>query len=166
MKTAGILVALTWMATCFASVSPGSRQEAEYYVAAYSQHYGLPLEFVRAVIEQESGWQRCAVSQKGATGLMQLMPDTAKNLGVLNRCDPDQNISGGVRLLAWLARKFRGDLRLAAAAYYAGAKAIEKRGLDYANPDVIAYVASIRARVELQRRLRNSSLHPIPGGAR
>ena len=72
------------------------------------------------MIEQESGWHTCAVSGKGAVGLMQLMPETAQRLGVQNRCDVKQNISGGIRYLAWLNRKFHGDLRLVAASYYAG----------------------------------------------
>ena len=105
------------------------RREAEYYVAAYAQHYSVPVEFVRAVVEQESGWQRCPVSSKGAAGLMQLMPATAARLNVRNRCDINQNVSGGVRYLAWLMNKFHGDLRLVAAAYYAGENIVQRRGL-------------------------------------
>src|SRR2546421_8907522 len=77
-----------------------SRQEAEYYLAAYARHYGVPLDFARAVVEQESGWQPCAVSPKGAAGIMQLMPETADRLGVRNRCNVRENISGGIRYLA------------------------------------------------------------------
>ena len=58
------------------------------------------MDGLRAVVEQESGWQRCAVSRKGAVGLMQLMPRTAARLNVHNRCDINQNVSGGVRYLA------------------------------------------------------------------
>jgi soluble lytic murein transglycosylase-like protein len=76
---------------------------------------------------------------------MQLMPATAKRLGVTDRCSIDQNISGGVRYLAWLMQQFHNDLRLVAAAYYAGEDVIGKRGLAYGNPDVVAYVAAIRA---------------------
>ena len=78
---------------------------------------------------------------------MQLMPATAARLNVRNRCDINQNVSGGVRYLAWLMNKFHGDLRLAAAAYYAGERVIAARGLQYANPDVVAYVAGIRRTV-------------------
>lgn len=125
-------------------------------MAAYARHYGVPVDFVRAVIEQESGWQRCAISTKGAVGLMQLMPATAISLGVTDRCDIRQNVSGGVRYLAWLMDKFRGDLRLVAAAYYVGEQVIEARGLQYANPDVVIYVASVRARMDRQIELRSS----------
>jgi soluble lytic murein transglycosylase-like protein len=132
---------------CWARTTPDSRKEAEYYVAAYALHYGVSIDFVRAVIEQESGWQPCAISRKGAVGLMQLMPATAISLGVTDRCNISQNLSGGVRHLAWLINKFHGDLRLVAAAYYAGEQVIEARGLRYANADVVSYVASIRARM-------------------
>jgi soluble lytic murein transglycosylase-like protein len=128
------------------------RREAEYYVAAYAQHYNVPVEFVRAVVEQESGWQRCPVSSKGAAGLMQLMPATAARLNVRNRCDINQNVSGGVRYLAWLMNEFHGDLRLVAAAYYAGENIVERRGLSYSNPDVVSYVASVRERFVMQKK--------------
>src|SRR5947209_19201999 len=85
------------------------RHEAEYYVAAYAKHYNVPVEFVRAVVEQESGWQRCSVSSEGAAGLRQLMPATAARLSVRNRCDINQNVSGGVLYLAWLMDRFQGD---------------------------------------------------------
>src|SRR5579883_3496722 len=99
----GLLIALFFSTfSCFAQSCSVSRLESEYYAAAYAKHYGLPLEFVRAVIEQESGWNTCAVSVKGAVGLMQLMPQTAQRLGVKDRCDAKQNISGGIRYLAWL----------------------------------------------------------------
>lgn len=125
---------------------PSDRQAAEYYATAYANQYGLPVEFVRAVIAQESGWQSCVVSRKGAVGIMQLMPETAAQLGVRNRCSVKQNISGGVRYLAWLSSRYHGDLRLAAAAYYAGERIIDRRGLGYSNRDVVSYVASGRAR--------------------
>jgi soluble lytic murein transglycosylase-like protein len=157
MKTAGLLMLLFFDCQCWGGTR-AARQEAEYYVAAYARHYGVPVEFVRALVEQESGWHRCAISRKGAVGLMQLMPDTAKKLNVRNRCDVRQNVSGGVRHLARLMEKFHGDLRLVAAAYYAGERVIEARGLEYANPDVVGYVASIRARVERKRESRSGSV--------
>src|SRR5260370_11096521 len=129
MKWVGLLLFLVSVCSCWAATGNQSRQEAEYYVAAYARHYGVPVEFVRAVVEQESGWQRCAISRKGAAGLMQLMPDTARRLNVQDRCDIRQNVSCGVRHLARLVTKFHGDLRLVAAAYYAGEDVIEVRGL-------------------------------------
>ena len=86
----------------------------------------------------------CAISPKGAVGLMQLMPVTAQRLGVRDRCNIDQNVSGGVRYLKWLMQRFPNDLRLVAAAYYAGEDIVSKRGLAYRNLDVVAYVARIQ----------------------
>src|SRR5579864_4047491 len=145
------LVLILTFARDASAAADGSRPEAEYYVAAYAQHYHLPVEFVRAIVEQESGWHKCPVSRKGAMGLMQLMPSTAAQLNVVNRCDLNQNVSGGVRYLAWLKARFHGDLRLVAAAYYVGERAVDKRGLRYSNPDVVNYVASIRERFERQK---------------
>jgi soluble lytic murein transglycosylase-like protein len=132
--------------------SSDSRNQAEYYLAAYANHYRVPLDFARAVVQQESGWQACAISRKGAAGIMQLMPETAARLGVRDRCNVQQNISGGIRYLAWLMNKFHSELRLVAAAYYAGERVIAARGLAYANRAVVLYVATIRERVERQRR--------------
>src|SRR5580692_227125 len=126
------------------SPNPQARLEAEYYVVAYGQHYRVPVSLVRAIVERESHWQACAVSPKGAAGLMQLMPLTAQRLGVRDRCNVDQNVSGGVRCLAGLMQQFHNDLRLVSAAYYAGEGVIGRRDLGYRNPDVIAYVARIR----------------------
>jgi soluble lytic murein transglycosylase-like protein len=121
-----------------------TRPEAEYYVAAYAKHYRVPIALARAIVERESNWQPCAVSPKGAVGLMQLMPETARRLGVTERCSLDQNVAGGVRYLAWLIERFHNDLRLAVAAYYVGEDRIDRRGLDYGNSDVLAYVSRIR----------------------
>lgn len=121
-----------------------TRTQAEYYVAIYAKHYGVPEALVRAVVDRESNWRPCAVSSKGAVGLMQLMPRTARMLGVTDRCNLDQNVSGGVRYLAWLMRRFHNDLRLAVAAYYVGEERIGKRGLAYQDSDVFAYVSRIR----------------------
>jgi soluble lytic murein transglycosylase-like protein len=126
------------------------RGEAEYYVSVYARHYHVPVPLVRAVIERESNWQTCAVSPKGARGLMQLMPATALRLSVRDSCNINQNISGGVRYLAWLMHVFHNDLRLVAAGYYAGEDIVSRRGLSYHNRDVVMYVARIRATYVLQ----------------
>jgi soluble lytic murein transglycosylase len=146
MKSSLILAQmLCAVSICWAqSDKPPVRVEAEYYVTAYAQHYQVPIALARAFVTRESNWHPCLISPKGAVGLMQLMPATAKRLGVTDRCDPDQNVSGGVRYLAWLMRQFHNDLRLVAAAYYAGEDTIGRRGLAYRNPDVVAYVSAIR----------------------
>jgi soluble lytic murein transglycosylase-like protein len=132
------------------SQQTADRREAEYYVGAYAAHYNVPVRFVRALVEQESSWHPCAVSPKGAVGLMQLMPMTATRLGVRDRCNIAQNVSGGVRYLAWLMRMFQGDPRLAAAAYLAGEEVIARRGLLYRNREVVAYVSRIRKSYQRQ----------------
>lgn len=129
---------------------PQDHGEAEYYVSMYARHYRVPVSLVRAIIERESNWRACAVSAKGAKGLMQLMPATARRLGVRGSCNINQNISGGVRYLAWLMHLFHNDLRLVAAGYYAGEDIVARRGLSYRNRDVVSYVARIRATYVLQ----------------
>ena len=146
MKSA-LVSALLLSSLSFCSAQSGrspARLEAEYYVSAYANHYRVPVPLVRAIIQRESDWRPCVVSPKGAVGLMQLMPLTAQRLGVGDRCDLAQNVSGGVRYLAWLMRQFHNDLRLVVAAYYAGENAVGQRGLAYRNPDVVAYVTAIR----------------------
>jgi soluble lytic murein transglycosylase-like protein len=76
---------------------------------------------------------------------MQLMPSTAEWLGVRDRCNLNENVSGGVLHLAWLMRRFRRDLRLVAAGYIAGEDVVTRRGLAYRNPETVAYVSRIRA---------------------
>jgi len=128
---------LSAISICWAqSPNPQARVDAEYYVASYAHYYKVPVALVRAIVERESNWEPCVVSPKGAVGLMQLMPVTARRLGVRDRCNLEQNISGGVRYLAWLMRLFHNDLRLVVAAYYAGEDVIGRRTLAYRNPDV------------------------------
>jgi soluble lytic murein transglycosylase-like protein len=94
---------------------------------------------VRAIITVESSWQSDAVSEKGAAGLMQLMPETAKHFGIRNRFDSAANIEGGVKCLAWLHGRFNGDRILATAAYFAGETRIAAQNRGALSPDVAAY---------------------------
>ena len=126
---------------------------AKYYAAMYQ----VPIELVRAIIDEESGWNPQAVSKKGAAGIMQLMPATARRFGVRNRFVIEENIRGGVVYLAWLKQRFHGDLRLITAAYYVGEVAISLRGLEYCSPAVQDYVKRIARRYQLQRGLRGRS---------
>ena len=93
-----------------------------------ASHFGLDPGLVRAVIATESNFDPRAVSPKGARGLMQLMPATARRFGVKDSFDPAQNISGGVRYLRYLLDLFEGDLVLALAAYNAGEGVVQGRG--------------------------------------
>jgi soluble lytic murein transglycosylase-like protein len=91
-----------------------------------AQRHNIPESLFLRLVQQESGWRADAVSHKGAIGLAQLMPDTARMLGV-NPNDPRQNLEGGARYLAEQYRKF-GSWQLALAAYNAGPQAVEKYG--------------------------------------
>ncbi len=102
------------------------RYKGEYLEAAkaVARAHGVPEDLFLRLVQQESGWNPGAVSNKGATGLAQLMPGTAKTLGVdIN--DPKQNLEGGARYLKMMYDKF-GSWRLALAAYNAGPGAVEK----------------------------------------
>jgi soluble lytic murein transglycosylase-like protein len=124
---------------------------------AYADLHGVPRELVRAVIDVESGWQTEAVSSKGAVGLMQLMPATAVAFGVHNRFRTDDNLNGGVAYLAYLLRRFHGDLRLVTAAYFAGEAHIARSGLGYGSREIYEYATKVAARY---RRYRAISSKP------
>jgi hypothetical protein len=112
--------------------------------AAASQH-GVSVDLVRAVIQVESDYDHLAVSSKGAQGLMQLMPDTARRMGVSNAFDPRQNIFGGVRYLRLLLDTFQGDVRLATAAYNAGSNTVVRYGGVPPYRETRGYVQKIQA---------------------
>ena len=93
-----------------------------------SGRYNVDPDLVRAVIKTESDFNTRARSNKGAMGLMQLMPDTARLHNVGDAYDPNENVEGGVRHLRMLLERYQGDLELSLAAYNAGAGAVEKHG--------------------------------------
>jgi len=137
-----------------------------YYANAYADHYGVPRALVDAIIEQESDWNPLAQSVKDAEGLMQLMPGTAAAYGVRNRYDILENLSGGVRYLADLLSEFHGDMRLAVAAYYCGSRHILQRGFSYSNPDVVAYVESVRRRYQSDLQSQTDRMGYGPNGGK
>jgi len=97
-------------------------------IALAAQAYKVDTGFIRAIIHAESAFNPLARSRKGAMGLMQLMPGTAKDMGVFDTTSPEQNIKGGVKYLASLLQTFNGNEMLAAAAYNAGPGAVTRHG--------------------------------------
>jgi soluble lytic murein transglycosylase-like protein len=108
----------------------------------YAKKYGIPVKLFRALIKAESNFNPRAVSKKGALGLCQLMPETAKELGVKNPFDPDENLNAGALLLSRLYKKYK-DWRLALAAYNAGEGAVDRYGGIPPYRETISYVKNI-----------------------
>lgn len=128
-------ISYSYIETCYACSSrPGVdfrnvRLNTRAYgdeIATASRKYGVDEAVVRAIIHAESAFNPKALSRVGAQGLMQLMPATARRFGVGDAFDAGQNIRGGVQYLAWLLKRFDGDIRLAAAGYNAGEGAVDK----------------------------------------
>ena len=154
---------MKWIAAFVMLLLPGgvhaqdSPLFAERCVQHYATHYGVPPELIAALIDVESRWDPNAVSSKGALGLMQLMPATARRFGAFQPFDIEQNIAAGTRYVTSLMWEFHGDLRLVTAAYYAGDRWISRKQLNYRNPDVVAYVQAVRRRY-LVRKFGAASL--------
>jgi soluble lytic murein transglycosylase-like protein len=102
--------------------------QIDRYITEACEKYGVDPLLIVAQMKQESSFNRGATSHKGARGLMQLMPDTARRFGVRNIYNPKQNIDAGVKYMRWLLDKFGGDVDLALAGYNAGEGAVMKYG--------------------------------------
>ena len=120
-------------------------------ISNISKEYNVEASLVRAVIQSESNFDPNAVSPKGAAGLMQLMPSTAKSVGVVDLYKPSENIKGGVKYLKRLLKRYRWNTRLALAAYNAGPSNVEKYGGIPPYPETQKYVRKV---VNLQNRYR------------
>lgn len=126
---------------------PLPAQDVDALVDSASQKEGVKPELLKAVMEQESGFKPCAISPKGAQGLMQLMPDTVDELHVNDVFDPAQNVSAGAKLLRMLLDKYNGDTRLALGAYNAGGARVDQSGDVPSIPETQDYVNSILNRL-------------------
>jgi soluble lytic murein transglycosylase-like protein len=113
-----------------------------------AQREKLEPKLVRALIHQESGGRPCAVSPKGAQGLMQIMPATAETLQIANPFDPKQNVAAGTKFLKQLLTKYSGDVALALGAYNAGSGRVDKDGGVPEIPETKSYVANILAAMQ------------------
>ncbi len=158
-------IAYSFIETCYAcGVQPGLsfatvRLNTTAYqseIAAAAQEFGVEEAIVRAVIHAESAFKPTALSRVGAQGLMQLMPATARRFGVSDSYDPSQNIRGGVQYLAWLLRRYDGDLTLAAAGYNAGEGAVDRHKGVPPYSETQRYVQRVRMLAERYRGVQAS----------
>lgn len=120
----------------------------EEHLPELSDRYGIDPDLVRAVIRMESGGKADAVSRKGAMGLMQLMPGTARMLEVDDPFDPVQNLEGGIKYLSILSDKYNGDLSKTLAAYNAGPGRVDACGGIPPIAETQGYVKGVLARYE------------------
>jgi len=136
-----------------AQVSHAGKNRFASLVEDAARTYRVDAALLHAVISAESGYNPAAVSHKGAVGLMQLMPETARRYGVKNSFDPAQNIRGGAKYLSYLLQLFNNNLELAVAAYNAGENAVIRHG--YSIPpysETLGYVPNV---LELQKKYRS-----------
>ena len=140
-KSAEFLTPL--MGSARSDCPPLSPNEVDTLVSTAAEEEALSPAILRAVMKQESSFKPCAVSVMGAQGLMQLMPETARELQVANPFDPRENVHGGAFLLRQLLVRFHGDLKMALGAYNAGATRVESLGEVPPFTETQNYVSSI-----------------------
>lgn len=131
-------------------------------VEAAAKTYEVNPDLIDSVIEVESNYNPYAISPKGAQGLMQLMPQTARRFGVQNVFDPKENVDAGVRYLKFLQDTFRDD-RLAVAAFNAGEGAVAKYGDVPPYKETIEYVARVRKKASQAKRAAPAAEKPNSG---
>lgn len=161
MKTGAVrTINYSFMETCFACSVKSTvnfrtlRLNPNAYaaeIAEASRTYGVEESIIRAIIHAESAYNPRALSRVGAQGLMQLMPATARRFGVSNAFDPGSNIKGGVQYLAWLLKRFNGDITLMAAGYNAGEGAVGKYGGVPPYAETRVYVQRVKMLAERYR---------------
>jgi soluble lytic murein transglycosylase-like protein len=123
----------------------GTHAPIHALIDSIATNHGVDPDLVKAIVTTESNFNRWAVSNKGARGLMQLIPGTGARFGVRDFFDPKQNIEGGVRYMKFLLEKFNGDLDLSLAAYNAGENLVQRLGRIPAIPETRDYVRKVRS---------------------
>ncbi len=118
------------------------------YISAAARKHGISSSLIKAVIKAESNFDPRAVSKSGACGLMQIMPKTAKALGVVDPFDPKENIFGGARYLKKMLVQFQGSLPLALAAYNAGPSKVQSRNRVPRIPETRSFVRRVMQYLE------------------
>jgi len=141
-------------ATSCGTLPPGQIDELVYDAA---ESTSVAPELIRSVMRQESGFRPCAVSAKGALGLMQLVPATASELGVADAFDPQANVLGGARLLKLLLDRYGGDLSLTLSAYNAGTRKVDAAMSVPMIPETIDYVSRILSRLVDSQSVRDNA---------
>ena len=121
------------------------KEQVDSLIASAAKKQALEPTLLRAVMKQESGFRPCAISVKGAEGLMQLMPATAQQFRVSDPFDPEQNVQAGAAYLKQLLNKYNGDLRLALVGYNAGPTRAEQTNSFPYPSETQNYVANILA---------------------
>jgi TPR repeat protein len=129
----------------FSALTPADKLSYAATVVSLAKEFRLDPRLVLAVMRAESNYDPTAKSNKGAQGLMQLIPETAERFGLTDVTDPAQNIKGGMAYLKWLLSLFKGDVVLSLAAYNAGEKTVEKFNGVPPYPETMAYVQKIRS---------------------
>ena len=141
---------------------PLADADVDALVAGAAKKESIQPALIRAVMKQESGFKPCAISDKGAQGLMQLMPATADEFHVTDPFDPQQSVEGGAALLKKLLDKYKGDVKLTLAAYNAGANMVDNAGGVPDPKETQDYVASIMAALGADKNTANGKAAQQP----
>jgi hypothetical protein len=132
--------------------------EVESLVGETAQRDGVNSDLLRTVMKQESGFRPCAVLSKGAMGLMQLMPTTAEQFGIVNPFDAVSNVDAGARFLKQLLNRYGGDFPKALGAYNAGPSKVDAAGTVPAIPETMEYVRQILAALHSTKVVARTSV--------
>lgn len=144
----------------------GDPAQYEEMVRLAAREFSLEPSLIKAVIRAESNFDPMAISPKGAMGLMQLMPDTARMHEVRNAFDPTENIHGGVRHLRYLMDRYAGNLDLVLSAYNAGTKPVDVARSVPRIPETEEYVRRVRLFHAVYRKDQATAARPAPMEAR